>query len=147
MVDQPSLTHLTWETSGDPARADVEAVHAGLDGFNRSAADLAAVRPLGCFARLSSGRCVGGAIARTWGGCCEITQLWVDEAHRARGLGSRLVRLVEDEARARGCSLVYLDTFSFQAPGFYRRLGYEVACAVEGFPDGITKFLMRKRLG
>ena len=68
MVDRPNLTDLTWEISGDPARADVEAVHAGLDGFNRAAVDLAAVRPLGCFARLPSGRCVGGAIARTGGG-------------------------------------------------------------------------------
>src|SRR3712207_5792162 len=107
--------------SGDPARADVEAVHAGLDGFSRVAVDLAAVRPLGCFVRLPSGGCVDGAIVRTWEGCCEITQFWVDAAHRAQGLGSGLVHLVEDEARARGCSLVYLDTFSFQAPGWLLR--------------------------
>ena len=47
----------------------------------------------------------------------------------------------------RGCEIVYLDTFSFQAPDFYRAIGYEVAYEIEGFPDNITKHLMIKHLG
>ena len=58
-----------------------------------------------------------------------------------------MVGQVEAEARARDGTLVYLDTFTFQAPDFYRRLGYTVATTIEGFPDGIIKFLMTKRLG
>lgn len=43
-----------------------------------------------------------------------------------------------------GCRLLYLDTFSFQAPEFYYRLGYETACRLDGFPDGGSKFILRK---
>jgi ribosomal protein S18 acetylase RimI-like enzyme len=96
--------------------------------------------------RLPTGRCIGGGSARSWGAACELQQLWVDTEWRHRGLGSRLVANVEAEARARGCTLIYLETFTFQAPNFYARLGYEVAATLAGFPDGITKFLMTKRL-
>jgi GNAT superfamily N-acetyltransferase len=89
---------------------------------------------------------VGGALARWWGECCELQQIWVDEHHRTGGIGRRLVRMVEDEARTRGCSLVYLDTFTFQAPAFYLKLGYEVACELKGFPNNVSKFIMRKGL-
>lgn len=41
----------------------------------------------------------------------------------------------------------YLDTFSFQAPEFYRRCGYATALRIDGFADGIAKHLMVKRLG
>ena len=71
----------------------------------------------------------------------------MDEPYRRRGVGSRLVRLVEEEARRRGCEVVYLETFSFQAPDLYRRLGYETACEFTGFPGGVVKHVMRKRLG
>ncbi len=53
---------------------------------------------------------------------------------------------VEAIALERGCRLLYLDTFSFQAPEFYYRLGYETACRLDGFPDGGSKFILRKAL-
>ena len=140
------MDSLIWEQTDSPARADAAMVDAGLDAFNASAADLDAVRPLACFARRADGTLVGGAIARTWGACCEIQQLWVDEAHRRQGIGRRLVGMVEAEARARGCTLLYLETFSFQCPDLYRALGFEIACAFEGFPDGIVKYTMRKAI-
>jgi GNAT superfamily N-acetyltransferase len=142
----PSAEEFVWETSDVPAAADSLFIDESLESFNTASADLAAVRPLGCFARLPTGRIVGGAIGRTWGRCCELRQLWVEEAYRRRGIGTRLVRLIEARARDRGCRVIFLETFSFQAPDLYRRLGYEVACQIEGFPDGITKFLLRKSL-
>ena len=54
--------------------------------------------------------------------------------------------MVEAEARVRGCTLVYLDTFTFQAPRLYQRLGFEIACSFEGFPDDIVKFVLRKQI-
>jgi hypothetical protein len=56
------------------------------------------------------------------------------------------VQGVEQEARQRGCDIVYLETFGFQAPEFYQELGYETACEIHGFPDGVVKYLMRRRL-
>ena len=63
-----------------------------------------------------------------------------------QGPGQPARRAGRGEARARGCGLVYLDTFTFQAPEFYRRLGYGTLCTIEGFPDQMAKFIMSKRL-
>lgn len=137
---------LTFDTTDDPPRPDAATVDQSLDAFNRSAGGIGGVRPLACFARSADGVLLGGAIARTWGQCCELQQLWVNEPHRRHGVGRRLVQLVEAEARRRGCTLLYLETFSFQAPEFYRRLGFEPACEFTGFPEGIVKYVMRKDL-
>ena len=57
------------------------------------------------------------------------------------------MRLFEERATARGCRIFYLETFSFQAPAFYRKLGYESALEVRGFPCGIVKHVMTKTIG
>jgi GNAT superfamily N-acetyltransferase len=138
---------LEWESvDGSVLPPDVATIDHGLERFNHGAADFSTSLKFACVARLSSGTVVGGAVARWWGECCELLQLWVAEGHRNAGLGRRLVQMVEREARARGCSLLYLDTFTFQAPRFYEKLGYEVACELKGFPKGVSKFVMRKSL-
>jgi ribosomal protein S18 acetylase RimI-like enzyme len=135
------------EFTDRPTAADLEAVDAGLHLYNLAAADLAAVRPLACLARTGSGQVIGGLRARQWGAAVEVQQLWVDEQHRRRGVATRLMRMLEQAAVSRGAGVIYLDTFSFQAPEFYRRCGYATALRIDGFPDGIAKHLMVKHLG
>lgn len=136
---------LRFGTSNNPPDDRVAAVDAGLDSHNLAAAPgLRDVRPLAAFAEDAAGRLVGGAVGRTWGGCCELQQLWVDAARRGHGVGTRLLRDFEALARQRGCGTFYLTTLSFQAPDFYRRLGYAVLARIDGYPDGISKFLMQK---
>jgi GNAT superfamily N-acetyltransferase len=117
-------------------------VDAGLGESNAAAAPLDEVRGLSCFARLPSGQAIGGAVGRTWGQCCELQQLWVDPAHRGKGLGTRLVKAFEGRARNRGCRTFYLETFSFQAPSLYRALDYEARLELHGFPGNIAKYVM-----
>jgi GNAT superfamily N-acetyltransferase len=124
----------------------MQAVDDGLDRFNEQAARLSDVRPLGSFARDAGGRVIGGAVGRTWGGCCELQQLWVDADRRLQGVASQLLRQFEARARSRGCNVFYLTTFSFQAPGFYRKHGYASLREIRGYPDDIAKFLMVKEL-
>jgi ribosomal protein S18 acetylase RimI-like enzyme len=56
------------------------------------------------------------------------------------------MRTVEAEARARGCGHILLETHSFQAPDFYRKLGFEIIGCVDGYPRGHRSLTMRKRL-
>jgi N-acetylglutamate synthase-like GNAT family acetyltransferase len=143
----PVTVMLEWErVDGSLPPPDAMIIDAGLERFNQTAADFTTSLRFACLARLGSGVVVGGALARWWGQCCELLQVWVHEGHRNAGLGRRVVQTVEVEARARGCQLLYLDTFSFQAPGFYEKLGYEVACEFKGFPNGVSKLVMRKHL-
>jgi len=137
---------LSWELTEDPTRFDLEAIDGGLTGFNLEQGGIDEVRRIAVIARDGSDITVGGLLARTWGKCCEVQVLWVREDQRHRGIGGKLMRLAEEEARRRGCTLAYLDTFSFQAPDFYRRLGYEEFQTISGFPRGITKHYFRKSL-
>jgi len=132
-------------THDAPPPADAAVVDAGLGEFNGAAAPLGDVRPLACFAR-EAGAVVGGAVGRTWGPAAEIQQLWVDDAHRKRGVGERLVRAFEARAAERGCRSCYLETLSFQAPGFYAKLGYRVVFELRELPYGIVKFTMLRSL-
>lgn len=125
---------------------DLARVDAGLDAHNRTFAPLADVRPLSTFAHAGD-RLVGGAVGRTWGACAELQQLWVEPAQRREGIGARLLEAFEAEAARRGCTLVYLETFDFQAPAFYRARGYQVDVETHGFTGGAVKYAMRKRLG
>jgi len=119
----------------------------GLGEANeRAAPSIKSVRRLACFARTPDGTVVGGAVGRTWGECCHLQQLWVDAAQRHAGLGTRVVRRFEEHAMARGCRTFYLDTFTFQAPAFYRKLGYEPALTIEGYGPGIVCYTMLKRI-
>lgn len=129
------------------APEDAAAVDAGLDAANIAAGPLRDVCRLAAMVHSADGQPVAGAVGRTWGECCELQQLWVSAAHRHQGVGSRLLRDFEAHARARGCALVYLDTFSFQAPEFYKAHGYEVAFEIHGYAPGVVKHTMTKKLG
>ena len=70
-----------------------------------------------------------------WNGM-SIQSLWVDDAVRGQGLGKKLMTMVEEEGVRRGCTIAYTDTFTWQAPGFYEKLGYKIYGKLEGFPEG-----------
>jgi GNAT superfamily N-acetyltransferase len=99
----------------------------------------------GCI-RNDAGDVVAGLNGHTWGGCCELSNVWVDERYRGRGLGTVLLRYAEAEAAARGCVQVVLATHSFQAPGFYEQLGYERKYAIEGRPTAYADIIYVKAL-
>jgi uncharacterized protein YndB with AHSA1/START domain/GNAT superfamily N-acetyltransferase len=130
----------------DVPRDEAHVVDEGLGEANDAAGPLHEVQGLSCFARSHTGAVVGGVVGRTWGECCELQQLWVHPAHRGTGMGTRLVKLFEERAIARGCSTFYLETFSFQARPFYERLGYEAKFEIRGFSPGVAKYLMVRML-
>ena len=94
----------------------------------------------------AEGKVIAGFCGHTWGGSCELTNVWVSEGHRGQGLGKALLHSAEAEARRRGCLLVVLLTHSFQAPGFYEANGYERKYAIEGLPAGHSDLVYIKVL-
>jgi GNAT superfamily N-acetyltransferase len=128
------------------ARADSAALRAALHDFNFEATGYRDGRALSCFLRNREGVLVAGIDGFTWGGYARVDYLWVDEALRGTGVGSRLLSAAEDEARRRGCRKVVLDTHSFQAPGFYGARGYLEVGTTKDTPVGFSQTLFEKPL-
>ena len=130
----------------EPTPDDVQYVEDRLYEFNSGATGITDGAWLAIFMKDEEGRIVAGLCGNTWGGCLEIRQFWVEPLRRKQGLGTRLLEAAEREARRRGCSQILLMTFTFQAPAFYAKYGFEVLAAVEDHPRGHQNLLLRKRL-
>lgn len=92
----------------------------------------------------SQGEIVAGVSGYTWAKCCYITYLWVHEDRRGTGLGTALVKLSEDRAKSRGCTIAMVASHSFQAPKFYEKLGYIKVAEVRNHPVGHSNIFFSK---
>ena len=132
--------------SENPTEADREAVLAPLREYNRSRGGDPRARPVALILSDDQGAKLGGLWGRISYDWLFVELLAVPEAHRGGGYGAKLMRAAEDQARAAGCVGVWLDTFEFQARGFYEKLGFEVFGALDDHPVGGRRFFLRKRL-
>jgi GNAT superfamily N-acetyltransferase len=103
-------------------------------------------RPLALFERDAQGSVAAGLYGFSWAGWLEIKLLWVREDLRHQGRGRKLLEAAEAEARARGCRHVWLDSYTFQAPPFYQRLGYEVFGTLDAYPAPYRRVFLTKTL-
>jgi N-acetylglutamate synthase-like GNAT family acetyltransferase len=131
----------------DPTPEQVQYLEDRLYEFNSSVTRITDGEGLAIFVRDDTEQIVAGICGHTWGGYCEIRQLWVEESQRAQGLGTKLLGAAEHEARRRGCRQIFLMTFTFQAPAFYAKRGFETLATVDDYPRGHQTLLLRKRLG
>ena len=84
-----------------------------------------------CFCMEEHGQILAGIYAVRELDCVTIEYLYVEEKHRGRGYGSQLLERIEQQARAAGAKRIFLNTFSFQAPAFYEKHGYQLFAKLE----------------
>ncbi|WP_129691279.1 GNAT family N-acetyltransferase [Gottfriedia acidiceleris] len=89
---------------------------------------------------------VGGITGRMYWHHLSIDFLWVSEEYRHKGFGSQLINHMEEFAIENGCRLIKVDTFSFQAPKFYKKHGFKVFGIIESHPKGYNQYYFEKRL-
>ena len=89
---------------------------------------------------------VGGLIGVIYRGCLAVEILYIDESYRGKNHGERLMKAAEEIARREGCHFIHLDTFSFQAPGFYIKMGYQIFGTLEGYTEDIKRYYLKKEL-
>jgi ribosomal protein S18 acetylase RimI-like enzyme len=135
------------EVTSNPTDEDVRVLSQGLERFNQASA-FGANRnknPIAVWLR-QDGEVLGGANGDTHYGWLYIGSLWVAESLRGQGWGRRLMAHLESEAVANGCQGAWVDTYGFQAPGFYERIGYVEFGRLDEFPPGSARHFFQKSL-
>jgi GNAT superfamily N-acetyltransferase len=131
----------------NPINEDIQLLDAGIVQHIHSIFGSVFNKRLTFFLRDEEGSIVGGVDGKCGSfGWLYISTLWVSEPIRGNGYGIQLMDYIEQEAIKNGCTNAYLNTFSFQAPKFYKRLGYQVFAELEDFPVGHSRIFLRKRL-
>jgi GNAT superfamily N-acetyltransferase len=128
-----------------PAEADIDVLPHALEAYNEGQwPQHPPWLRLAIFLR-EKARIVAGLAGETYCGWLFVKYLWVSDALRGRGVGRELMARAEARALERGCHSASLETFSFQARGFYEKLGYREFAQLD-YPPNHHKHFMRKRL-
>jgi GNAT superfamily N-acetyltransferase len=137
------MPHLT--LSAQPEPEALEVIGQGLNIFNDIVTGYTDRQPLNILIRdTPDSPILGGILGRTSLGLLFVELVYLPEHLRGTGLGARMMAMVEQEARNRGCKGGVLYTISFQAPGFYQRLGWEVFGTIPCDPPGTARVFLRK---
>lgn len=137
---------MTIEVVASPGEDERLAILAALVAHNDASVGPTERRQVAIVVRDAAGAITGGLwgmIGYRW---LFIQYLALPPESRGQGLGRRLMEQAEAEARAAGCIGIWLDTFSFQARGFYEKLGYGVFGQIDDFPPGHSRFFLTKRI-
>ena len=134
---------LSLSSEADPAAEAI--IGDGLNAHNDRIVGYADRMPLNVVVRDGeNGKVIGGISGRTSLGLLFIDLVFLPDTLRGQDVGTKMMALVEDEARRRGCRSGVLYTISFQAPGFYQRLGWMVFAEVQCDPPGTSRVFLRK---
>lgn len=128
---------------------DIKVICNGLIKHNRKNArplDEQFGETINIILKTEDGQVAGGIMCNMYMYALDIDVLWVDEKYRHTGYGSKLIDRAVELAKELGCILVHTTTFSYQAPNFYTKCGFEIYGVLEGFPEGIKMYRLKKNV-
>lgn len=131
----------------EPTLDDRAAILAPLAAFNRAQVPETVREQVAILLKDEAGATTGGLWATVAFDWLVIELLVVPEALRGRDLGTSILARAEEIGRAKGCVGAWLDTFSFQARGFYEKQGYAVVGEIPDHPVGGARYFLSKRFG
>jgi GNAT superfamily N-acetyltransferase len=130
-----------------PEASELAAIRRGLDAFNLAASGIDDQRPIALLVKdPTTSEVLGGLNGRSSRGVLFIDVFFLPEAMRGVGLGSKLLKMAEDEGRRRGCRIGLLHTNTFQAPEFYKRHGWREYGNFPSDPPGTARLFFTKDL-
>ncbi len=134
-------------TSGEPGPDEKKTIVAGMLAYHRSKGHIRKEKDDYFSVVLKyQDNTVGAIVVSFRWDTMHIETLWIDESIRGKGWGTRLVEAAEKEAITRNCYLAYTDTFSWQAPKFYEKLGYTLYSTLDNYPRNCSLSYFKKDL-
>jgi ribosomal protein S18 acetylase RimI-like enzyme len=135
------------ERTDAPTDEERQAILAPLRAYNTSKTGATVPEPVAWLVRdENSNEVVGGLYGRVFFRWFYIELLVVPEQARGQGTGSALMQMAEELAREKNCVGIWLDTFDFQAPAFYKKHGFTEIGQIDDYPPGHQHFFLQKRL-
>lgn len=99
-----------------------------------------------CFVAKDDDKVIGILVGHSYYNEVHITDLIVIEEYRSKGVGTELIRRVEQEFTGRNFENINLTTFAFQAPEFYKKMGFEVEHVRKSSDEKLTKYFLIKHI-
>jgi ribosomal protein S18 acetylase RimI-like enzyme len=140
------MAHYRIQLEPNPTSEDCKELTAKLAVFNASKVAVNSIHRVGIFVRDHENMIRGGIIGYTKWNWLSVDVVWLSEDLRGRRMGSEMLARIEQMAIQRGCVLAHLDTFDFQALGFYQKQGYEIFAILDDYPKGHQRFYLKKEL-
>jgi len=137
---------MNFEITDTIKEQDRETIYQGLLEYNVARIEDKNPKDLGIYFQDETGKKLAGLIGDTHGKWLTIKYLWVSEELREKNIGSQILKQAEETAKERGCKYVFLDTFSFQAPMFYKKHGYQEVFALEEYPVTGKRYYFTKSI-
>jgi GNAT superfamily N-acetyltransferase len=141
MVEEYQIVHVE-----QPAESTMEIVEEGLSGFDTQQIGNRSSQRISFVVQTPDKKIVGGVSGEMNWNWLYVDLLWVKDELRGRGFGHQLMTVIENEAKKLGATKAYLDTYSFQAPEFYKKHGYRVFGELKDFPAGHQKYFLTRDL-
>ncbi len=138
--------HLDILVSDQANHPDIKQIQENLVRYVESHVGPSTFRELTITLKDSSGALIAGLNGQTNWQWLFIKMVYVSDGHRYQGLGTKLLKAAEHEARRRSCAGVWLDTFSFQSPDFYRKHGYSEIGKIDNYPYGHQRLFYYKNI-
>ncbi len=138
--------NLRIELSQDPTEEQRTAILAPLRAYNVAKAGPSAMETIALLVRDEHDAILGGLWGHTFYRWMFIDLLAVPEQGRGQGIGSKLMQMAEATARDKECVGIWLDTFDFQAPEFYQKMGFSQCGEIADYPLGHKRHFFQKRL-
>lgn len=132
----------------DPQDADREVIYKGLKAFNKRQLpdDLPAQYVSFLLKEADTGQTLGGLLTKVSANWLHIDLIFVPEQLRGEDWGTKLMQAAEAHALRLKLTGIWLKTYSFQARGFYEKMGYCVFGELKDFPPGNTNVFLNKYL-
>jgi ribosomal protein S18 acetylase RimI-like enzyme len=137
---------LTYTLQPEPTPEQQYRIIDPLIAYNEAQAGPRNKQDFAFFVKSETDEFVGGLLGFTHFNHFFVSALYVDQQFRKEGIGRELMARAETLALEQGCDAIYLDTFDYQAPGFYEKLGFKVFGKLEDYPPGHERLYLVKRI-
>lgn len=89
---------------------------------------------------------IGSVVVELFWGALHVKYVYVEDEYRACGIATKLMERALSYGRDNQCPFAFVETMSFQALGFYEKIGFELEFTRPGYKHDISFHYLRKKL-